>query len=83
MLTVKFNPLEKAILSAICYYDVFDYPLTPEEIWRWLYVADGNLDFPRDLNTVLETLEMSEKLKEAVDTDENGGLPVQPWASCG
>lgn len=71
MSNLKFSQLEKAILAAICYYDVFDYPLTPEEIWRWLYAEDGNTDFPKDLNIVLETLEMSEDLKTIIDNDEN------------
>ncbi|MFH1367143.1 MAG: hypothetical protein ABIH38_04120 [Patescibacteria group bacterium] len=64
----KFSQLEKAILATIGYYDVFDYPLTTEEIWRWLYIKEG---VARDLNTVLEVLEMSENLKEVMATDEN------------
>lgn len=31
------SPLQEAILRTIVYYDVFDYPLTVGEIWRWLY----------------------------------------------
>ncbi|MFA5070432.1 MAG: hypothetical protein WC528_04070 [Patescibacteria group bacterium] len=71
MPTAKFSQLEKAILAGLCYYDVFDYPLTAEEIWRWLYVKDGKTDFPKDLNAVLEVLEMSKNLKEVMETDEN------------
>ena len=28
--------LETAVLEAVVYSDVFDYPLTPAEIWHWL-----------------------------------------------
>jgi hypothetical protein len=29
--------LEKSILSVICYFDIFEYPLTLLEIWQWLF----------------------------------------------
>jgi len=67
----KFTKLEKAVLSTICYYDVFDYPLTHEEIWRWLYVKDGDLDFGKDLNQIIETLETSPRLQKVISSDEN------------
>lgn len=35
------NSLEQSILSALCYFDVFDYPLTLLEIWQWLFDLDG------------------------------------------
>lgn len=29
--------MEKSILAAIAYFDIFNYPLTDVEIWKWLY----------------------------------------------
>lgn len=34
------SPLPRSILAALAYYDVFDYPLRVEELWRWLYVVN-------------------------------------------
>jgi len=31
------NQLEQAIIKTICFFDVFDYPLTSTEVWKWLY----------------------------------------------
>lgn len=34
------NGLEKSILSTIAYFDIFDFPLTAMEVWKWLLVED-------------------------------------------
>lgn len=39
----NFNKIEKAALSAVLYYDMFDYPLDVNEIYKWLYFDDLNL----------------------------------------
>jgi len=31
------NDLEKAILKTLAYFQIFSYPLTSTEIWKWLY----------------------------------------------
>jgi len=34
------TPLEKSILATVSYYDIFDYPLTGFEIWRYLVLSE-------------------------------------------
>ena len=54
------NTLEKVILRTIIYFDIFEYPLTLVEIWKWLNVdnTDKNADKKKYfLNDVLEQLE--------------------------
>lgn len=34
------NELKQAILKTIIYFDIFNYPLTLMEIWKWLYKPD-------------------------------------------
>ena len=29
--------LEKSIIKTIAYFDVFNFPLTTSEVWKWLY----------------------------------------------
>ncbi len=31
------NNLEKSIFATLVYFDIFDYPLTAVEIWKWLF----------------------------------------------
>lgn len=33
-------PLDRSILATLAYFDVFDYPLKVEELWRWLYAEN-------------------------------------------
>ncbi|MFA6098022.1 MAG: hypothetical protein WCV50_04450 [Patescibacteria group bacterium] len=61
--------VEKAILSAICYFDVFDYPLTLMEIWKWLFFQEGAQK--TTLAEVEEILQSSKLLGEKLET-KNG-----------
>lgn len=46
--------LEKAILATLCYADVFDYPMTEREIWKYLIGKPTTLDkFRSSLKSLL------------------------------
>lgn len=45
--------LQKAILSTVCYADIFDYPLTEREIWRFLIGKTTRLSKFREALKVL------------------------------
>ncbi|MFA5134249.1 MAG: hypothetical protein WC505_00470 [Patescibacteria group bacterium] len=62
------DPLEKAIIATLSYFDVFDYPLTAVEIWKWLYVssADG-VPVQAAVGDVVGALEEREKIRQRVD----------------
>lgn len=58
--------LAKSIIATIAYYDVFDYPLTPFEIWK--YLLDDSLQTV-GLQDVLDALEI-ESVKRAIGTSQ-------------
>jgi hypothetical protein len=63
------TPLEKSIIATISYFDIFDYPLTLMEIWKWLYVETGEPSL--DIAAVQEALEKDEYVRQRVAT-KNG-----------
>lgn len=36
------NELQTAILRTLVYFDIFDYPLTLTEVWKWLNITDSS-----------------------------------------
>lgn len=61
------SPLEQSILSALVYFDIFEYPLTLLEIHRWL-LRTGESGSARSytLGEVRDCLFESEKLKTVI-----------------
>jgi len=59
--------LEQGILAALAFYDIFDYPLTSLEIWRFFQDPDGELsETDYSLGQIMAALKNSEKLQELV-----------------
>lgn len=64
----SYTELEKRILATISYYDIFDYPLTANEIYSYLIKrnSSGDSDYENTLGDVMEALEKSEILSEKI-----------------
>lgn len=61
------NNLEKSILATLVYFDIFDYPLTAPEIWKWLYLEETKNSLPT-IGEILQILEDSDKIKSLVSS---------------
>lgn len=44
-MTIMPEKLKKSILQTLAYFDIFSYPLTSEEIYRWLWCYNKNTDY--------------------------------------
>lgn len=65
----KFSEIEQAVLAALVYFDIFDFPLTLLEIWRYLYAprqGDNLISGLGELQFILENL----KIKNIIETQE-------------
>lgn len=60
----RMSSLERAILRTIAYYDLFSYPLTSFEVWKWL---EGE---PATLLEVRQTLRESAVLRDRLDEQD-------------
>ncbi len=74
------NQLQQAIVRTLVYFDIFDYPLTLVEVWKWLntdYTDDHSDKHGYSLADVQEALE---KMTGKIET-RNGFyfLPAKDW----
>jgi len=52
------NNLQKRIVATIAYFDLFDYPLTSVEVWRWLYCSEDESTAQKvELAAVIDNLQ--------------------------
>lgn len=54
--------LEKSIFRTITWFDIFNYPLTVYEIWKWLWMVEKNKPRVENLKNVLEKSDFLKKL---------------------
>lgn len=58
--------LEKSIIETIAYFDIFDYPMTSIEIWKWL-IFDNNDTKSVSLFDIKNILDSSEYLQSKIE----------------
>lgn len=57
----NFNSLDQAILKTLAFFDIFDYPLTLVELYKWLYQPDRSYKL-LDIIKVLESNNLNQKI---------------------
>lgn len=62
--------LEQKVLKTIIYFDLFDYPLTSWEVWKWLYNDNPKKIVKYDFFEIVEALSNSQFLKEKIKSHE-------------
>lgn len=60
------NSLEQSILKTLAFFDIFKYPLTETEIWKWLYRAPKEVV----LSDIRSVLQNSDILKNKISQTE-------------
>ncbi|MBI3573294.1 MAG: hypothetical protein HY092_03795 [Candidatus Kerfeldbacteria bacterium] len=58
------NPIQRACLRTIAYYDIFDYPLTQDEIVRWCYPEEAAEVQAEDVDQAIAALLAMKKIEQ-------------------
>jgi len=64
--------MDRAIFRTVCWFSLFDYPLTAFEIWKWLFEPDR----PYALEEVYDALASSEWLAQRVEQHDGFWWPI-------
>lgn len=64
----SYSSLEKSLIATLCYFDVFDYPLTLMEIWKWLFDESNSKRY--SLSEIRETLENNQAISVKIESEE-------------
>ena len=62
---MPLNTLEKSIIKTLAYFDLFEYPLTATEVWKWLYRPEVSEE-ERSLFHIIKTLDTSTELQKYI-----------------
>ncbi len=58
------TPKERTLFTTAAYFDLFSFPLTPLELWKWCYVEPDTKDAVPSLPEVYRLLEESQFLRQ-------------------
>lgn len=62
------SELQRSIIRAVVYFDIFDYPLTLVEIWKWLYTDNTDLKTDSHGYSLFEVQQELEKMTDKIET---------------
>ncbi|MDO8581460.1 MAG: hypothetical protein Q7S16_01165 [bacterium] len=66
------NALHQSILAAITYFDLFDYPLTSTEVWKYLWLDRSTPSVDQKKHSVLKTPSLFAVIEELEKLEKDG-----------